>query len=70
LFSCSFLFSLSFRIFYIVWLSVLDCTHTGLPDFSLSKHTQTGKVYQMATNYTKRTYTYYIKRPKIIPKRP
>jgi hypothetical protein len=32
----------------------------GLPDFSWSKHTKMGKLYQMATNYTKR--------PQIIPK--
>jgi hypothetical protein len=26
---------------------------TGLPDFPWSKHTKTGKTYQMTTNYTK-----------------
>jgi dUTPase len=31
-------------------------TAPGLPDFSLSKHTKTGKIYQMITNYTKRPY--------------
>jgi hypothetical protein len=28
----------------------------GLPDFSWSKHTKTGKIYQMTTNYPKRPY--------------
>jgi hypothetical protein len=28
----------------------------GLPDFSWSKHTKTGNVYQMTTNYTKLPY--------------
>jgi hypothetical protein len=29
---------------------------SGLPDFSWSESTKTGKVYQMTTNYTKRPY--------------
>jgi hypothetical protein len=32
---------------------------TGLPDFSWSKHTKMGKLYQMTANYTKR--------PRVIP---
>jgi hypothetical protein len=32
---------------------------TGLPDFSWSKHTKMGRIYQIATNYNKQ--------PKIIP---
>jgi hypothetical protein len=28
----------------------------GLPDFSWSKHTKMGKIYQMTTNHTKRLY--------------
>jgi hypothetical protein len=28
----------------------------GLPDFSWSKHTKTGTIYQRTTNYTKRPY--------------
>jgi selenocysteine-specific translation elongation factor len=28
--------------------------HPGLPDFSWSKHTKMGKIYQMNRNYTKR----------------
>jgi hypothetical protein len=30
-----------------------DELKTGLPDFSWPKHTNTGKVYQMTSNYTK-----------------
>jgi hypothetical protein len=29
---------------------------TGMPDFSRSKRTKTGKIYQMTTNYTKMPY--------------
>jgi hypothetical protein len=29
-------------------------TQAGLPEFSWSKHTKTGKMYQTTTNYTKR----------------
>jgi hypothetical protein len=32
------------------WLST---STTGLPDFSSSKHTKIGKIYQLTTNYTK-----------------
>jgi hypothetical protein len=40
----------------------------GLPDFSWSKHTKTGKIYQRTTNYTKRPYkqyTYYVNGQKV-----
>jgi hypothetical protein len=31
-------------------------TRPRLPDFSRSKHTKTGQLYQIGTNYTKRPY--------------
>jgi hypothetical protein len=31
-------------------------SETGLPDFSRSKHTKKGTIYQRTTNYTKRPY--------------
>jgi hypothetical protein len=39
----------------------------GLPDLSWSKHTKTGKIYQMTTNYTKWHQTTYTKWPQTIP---
>jgi hypothetical protein len=35
----------------------------GLPDFSRSKHTKTGKICQITTNYTKLPYNTYTKWP-------
>jgi hypothetical protein len=34
---------------------LLSVNRPGLPDFSLSGHTKTGKINQMTTNYTKRS---------------
>jgi hypothetical protein len=35
------------------WWDYLFLSATGLPDFSWSKHTKTGKIYQMAIKYKK-----------------
>jgi hypothetical protein len=43
----------AYLIFKLVAASAYCATYqAGLPDFSWSKHTKTGKIYQMTTNYT------------------
>jgi hypothetical protein len=39
-----------------LYLSIYKSCHPGLPVFSWSNHTKTGKVYQMTTDYTNRPY--------------
>jgi hypothetical protein len=48
-------------IVHLVRVPVLSLVHmkldypAGLPDFYRSKHAKTGNIYQMTTNYTKRS---------------
>jgi hypothetical protein len=46
----------TFDIQFLAEKSLDLVSKTGLPDFSLSKHTKMGKIYQRTTKYTKRTY--------------